>query len=255
MVRKRDKRGFTLIELLVVISIIALLIGILLPALGAARRAANRMNNSSNQKNMITSIIAFGTDFGGYPSDDRPDVRSGTEDFGEADTNPGQRMQALLMEDYFTPEILINPADQERTPLPRNVETDSNGLPTEGSAAVMSSMSYDLLKLGGTGSDTDRVNHTHPEWGDTLNSQAVLIADRNTEGGSGDSAGSVWDKDDWEGTMAWGDGHAGYEQRQEVDTKVDTQFYQDDDIWSDSDKGDGVTENIAMTDNSELQDD
>jgi prepilin-type N-terminal cleavage/methylation domain-containing protein len=56
------RRAFTLIELLVVISIIALLIAILLPALGAARNSAIKTQCLANQKQMVTSSIAFATD-------------------------------------------------------------------------------------------------------------------------------------------------------------------------------------------------
>jgi prepilin-type N-terminal cleavage/methylation domain-containing protein len=238
-------RGFTLIELLVVISIIALLIGILLPALGAARRAANRMNNSSNQKNIVTSLITFGTDYGGYPSDDMPDANSGSEDYGKG---VEERFTAMLVNDYFTGQILINPGDQRTA-----YEGDPNTLGPS-SFIGLDRLSYDMLALDGSGTDAELVNNTHPEWGRTLNSQAVLLADRNTEGGGADSAASVWDQTagNWEGTMAWGDGHAGFEQSPEVDTKVDTEFIEDDDIWSQ--QNGGIQSNIEMTNVSGLQD-
>lgn len=58
----RPLRAFTLIELLVVISIIALLIAILLPALSSARESARTTQCLANQKQAVTSSIAFATD-------------------------------------------------------------------------------------------------------------------------------------------------------------------------------------------------
>lgn len=55
--------GFTLIELLVVIAIIALLIGILLPALGKARQSAIELKCTVNQRQIVSSLLAYANDF------------------------------------------------------------------------------------------------------------------------------------------------------------------------------------------------
>ncbi len=60
--RHHIKRGFTLIELLVVISIIALLIGLLMPALGSAMGAARSVECLNNQKNLMITVRAYGTE-------------------------------------------------------------------------------------------------------------------------------------------------------------------------------------------------
>lgn len=57
------RRGFTLIELLVVIAIIALLIGILLPALAEARGIARRVIDQSNQKQILTALNSYSTNY------------------------------------------------------------------------------------------------------------------------------------------------------------------------------------------------
>lgn len=61
----RCQRGFTLIELLVVIAIIALLIGILLPALGKARDSARDVLCKTNQRQLVTALMVYATDFNG----------------------------------------------------------------------------------------------------------------------------------------------------------------------------------------------
>jgi prepilin-type N-terminal cleavage/methylation domain-containing protein len=73
------RRGFTLIELLVVIAIIALLVGILLPSLGKARQAARTVVCTANMKQVMTGVIAYGTDnkgriIEGYADVTRPGI-------------------------------------------------------------------------------------------------------------------------------------------------------------------------------------
>jgi len=242
----RQRRGFTLIELLVVISIIALLIGILLPALSAAQRAANRMTNNANLRSIVQSLAVFGTDFGGrYPSDDMPDVDSGNKDYGEG---VNERMAAMTNNDYFNTEILLNPADPQVSEDNRTGED----APDEDEPIDEDSLSYGSVALVEPGSESpDSVDWTHPEWTDGMNSQAPLIVDRNTEatgggdggtatGASGDSAASVWDAEDWSGGVGWGDGHAGTEQDQYLETSINgvrvedaSQDQEGEDIFSD----------------------
>jgi prepilin-type N-terminal cleavage/methylation domain-containing protein len=222
----RHRRGFTLIELLVVISIIALLIGILLPALGAARRAAARMENASNMNNIMKSLVAFGTDYGGFPADDMPNSTSQSDDWATSNGGPVPRARAtaLLANDYISPGILINPRDNRQ----KSPEDLDNFGPF--SHLDNANISYTMQELEGSGG-SNSVEYTHPEWQASVNSQAPLLAD--WEDNDGESAWSSADTD-WEGTVAWGDGHAGYEQDKEMDTKVKNSYTENDDIFSGS---------------------
>jgi prepilin-type N-terminal cleavage/methylation domain-containing protein len=61
----RTRQGFTLIELLVVISIIAILAGLLLPAVTLVKNKANQTANGNNQKQIVTSMVAYQGDYDG----------------------------------------------------------------------------------------------------------------------------------------------------------------------------------------------
>jgi prepilin-type N-terminal cleavage/methylation domain-containing protein len=227
------RRGFTLIELLVVISIIALLIGILLPALQQARESANAMKNNANLRSVVQSLTIFGQDHNDeFPNLNQPSPTS-NDDFGASVAN---RAAALVFGDYLTPEIFVNPQDGSVSQSEREFRVSST--PTGGSSVSNEQLgwtgseaenSYAMVALH-TGNNTTLAGNDdegqHPEWNFNMNSQAPLVWDRdtNTEGGgtSGTAADatSVWDNDEWEGGVGWGDGHAGTEQDRFVQTTV-----------------------------------
>ncbi|MEM9348035.1 MAG: prepilin-type N-terminal cleavage/methylation domain-containing protein [Planctomycetota bacterium] len=228
----RSRRsGFTLIELLVVISIIALLIAILLPALGAARRTARRMQNSTQLRGIHQGLVIFAqsnkTIFPGYNS--KGEVIQGGVNTGTS--GQGDFVQArfwfLMTGDFFTPEYAISPSETEAV-----VEFEFDGDPSDDkveftgdNGGTVTHYSYAMLEIEAQGANlpvtTDSAAR-FAEWKETLNSQAIVLSDRNLGNGTAEADAQSIHGDiegDWAGSVLWNDNHVGFENTQLFETK------------------------------------
>jgi prepilin-type N-terminal cleavage/methylation domain-containing protein len=216
------KSGFTLIELLVVISIIALLIAILLPALGAARRTARRMQNSTQLRGIHQGLVTFANsnknNFAGL--DSKGDVLAASAaNTGSTGQNGGTvqaRFWILLNGDYFTPEYAISPSEVKAMTEYEEPATGTDDVTFDVSGEK--NYSYALLKVAPT-SGTDLSPSTadaqrFAEWKQSLNSQAVVVSDRNIGAGTSDAAIQSIHTDEagqWSGSVLWNDNHVAFE--------------------------------------------
>lgn len=228
----RRTKGFTLIELLVVISIIALLIGILLPALNAARRTARQMQSNTIVRGMHQALVTYSQgNKTKYPGVGRPDTNpedgfvdnaqplNSTED-PTGKSGEGYDVEAryylLLDGNYFTGDYPISPVDSKTGWTSGRV--------------FSSNYSYSMLKID----DRDQTqapgdeesDGRRREWQDTMNTQAVIMSDRNTGPGVDAQNTNIQvlsvhtsKEGQWKGSVVWNDNHVSFESSHILETK------------------------------------
>ena len=119
--------------------------------------------------------------------------------------NVEYRLQILFEGYYITPEYAISPAETEMI-----TEWD----PDKGRAVTAINYSYAMLQLP----EKDDVGR-RTEWAQTLNSQAIVICDRNTGTKAKPSSIHTEKPGDWAGSVLWNDNHVGFEQEDVFETK------------------------------------
>lgn len=234
---RRRSVGFSLTDLLVVMAVIAVMLALQLPTQASARKSAQRMENSAQLRGIQQSMITFSNSNGdqGPGMDNKgrilADSAKQTGNSGDGDTVEA-RFYILLDGDYFTPDYIISPSENSGVQRYQEGRFNAPPVPVVFDEKGKRNYSYAMLRIlkgnviqnapaprphAIAGSDLPRAL----EWSSGLNSQAVIASDRNTGSNATNGAKSIHTKKhgNWAGSVVWGDGHAGYETEQYLETK------------------------------------
>jgi len=223
---RRRQSGFSIHELLVVIVLVMVVVAFNVPVDAAARRTARRMQNSTQLRGIHQGLVTF--------ANSNKNIMAGLNSKGEilangeeatGNSGDGDTVQArfwiLLEGDFMTPEYIISPsetadvneADWDRQNGIETLEWDNN----------TKHYSYAMLGIKGVAGELPDANFAGraAEWRQTLNSQAIVLSDRNTGDNATNQVQSIHtdDRGEWTGSVLWNDNHVGFENTQYFETK------------------------------------
>lgn len=146
---------------------------------------------------------------------------------GDGDTVEA-RYWIMLDGGFFTPEYAISPSENDSRVTEYDPGTGRHSNPVVWDNTTRH-FSYAMLSIDGTPGRPPTAAGRAYEWTQTLNTNAIVVSDRNT--GSNAMAGvqsiHTQTRGDWKGTVLWNDNHVGFEQGQYFETRYGTGSYRD----------------------------
>lgn len=231
LTKSGDKgRGFALAGTIlggIAIVVAPLMLAILLPALGAARRTARWMQNSTHLRSIHQGMFTYANSNknylpGVYHNGEIIADGMGTGNSGEGNT-PQARFWMLLDGSYIPPDYAISPSETE--PVTPYVFGSGPVVADNYSYAMLSfSKTGDVNNNASGGPSTYAVDVNSAgraaEWSQTLNSQAIVVSDRNAGRDAMANVGSIHsDPGTWRGSILWNDNHVAFETTHQLATQ------------------------------------
>ncbi len=231
----RRTTAFSLTDLLVVIVVIAAMLAVQLPTDAAARRTARQMQNSVQLRGIHQALVTHANSqkerFAGLNSKGQilKDGERTTGNSGDGNTIQA-RYWIMLRGEFFTPDYAVSPNETADIDPVDYDGWDDDTVPTVKWDERDKNYSYAML-----GFRKGRANNGQPpsfavnaddapraaEWRQTLNSQAVVLSDRNAGDNATNQVESIHsgERGEWRGGVLWNDNHVGFESEQYLETK------------------------------------
>ena len=224
----RRQSGFTIHELLIVIVLVMVMVSINLPVDAASRRTARRMQNSTQLRGIHQGLVTFANanknNYAGFNS--RGEIlangKEATGNSGDGDTVEA-RFWILLEGDFMTPEYIISPSETAEVDVIEHDWRDNDPMPTVKWGEELKNYSYAMLGIKGVAGENPDANFAGrgAEWQQTLNSQAIVLSDRNIGGNPTNQVQSIHTDDagDWQGSVLWNDNRVAFDRTHYCETK------------------------------------
>ena len=187
-------RALTLVEVIVtvgVLTVLVLLTMYILPAPGGRHHPS--MQSNGQVRGIQQAMVLYGQGNNTYyPGLDSLGELDTPEEDGGDGRDPDWRMEIMLTNNFFTGEYVVSPVDVK----------------TVWTTGAVDSTMYPYALL-----DLDQ-SPERAEWRDTINTEAVVVSDRNTGSGTKEAElNSLWTgrRGDWRGSVGWNDNHTTFE--------------------------------------------
>ena len=210
------RRGTSLVDVLAAVTVIAVAGSMSLASSSENRRTAKQMTNSTHLRGIHQACVIYaqgnkskfpGLDATGdiLPGDQIPWRTTGGQYMAS-------RFVIMLRAHMFTPEYMINPADHAiEFEFPDDERRDGNQ-----DLLDTNHFSYSGLQIDSGVADKGR----RAEWAETINTEAVVMSDRNTGPDTNRQVSSVWTEygsGHWRGTYVRNDNSTVFEPTHVVD--------------------------------------
>lgn len=194
--------AFALTDLLASVAGLAVLLSVSAVTLADNGTNRDRRQNATQLRGIHQGLVTWANSnkefFPGMDSRGNI-IENSLEDTGNSgDGDTAEARYWLMMNgDFFTPGYALNPVDT------RAVEAVSTQRGPMGTV-THDNYSYAMLDIAGDAPDR------HSEWSQTLNTQAIVLSDRNCSDLNEEEPFSVWDQEAWAGHILWNDNHVEY---------------------------------------------